>query len=182
MVVKDTYLHTLSILPKLWGNCAFLRNVHTWELGKISVFYAVDDVETLFIIVYHSLLLISPSLALDFFNEMTLPFKRIYFFKSFLKKKTYWSLMTTLRMMVSITKTPTNIELLLLIIIRISKLRFLLRSITAWKVSKYGVFSVPYFPAFRLNTERLRIQSECGKIRTRKTPYFDTFHAVQLLK
>ena len=24
---------------------------------------------------------------------------------------------------------------------------------TAWKVSKYGVFSGPYFPAFGLNTE-----------------------------
>ena len=39
-------------------------------------------------------------------------------------------------------------------------------------MSKYGVFSGPYFPAFGLNTERyevsLRIQSECGKIRTRK--------------
>ena len=43
---------------------------------------------------------------------------------------------------------------------------------TAWKVSKHGVFSGPYFPAFGLNTERytvsLRIQSKCGKIRTRK--------------
>ena len=42
---------------------------------------------------------------------------------------------------------------------------------TAWKVSKYWIFSGPYFPAFGLNTERyfasLRIQSECGKIRTR---------------
>ena len=41
---------------------------------------------------------------------------------------------------------------------------------TAWKVSKYGVFSDPYFPAFGLNMERyfvsLLIQSECGKIRT----------------
>ena len=43
-------------------------------------------------------------------------------------------------------------------------------------------YSDPYFPAFRLNTERyrlsLRIQSECGKIRTRITPNTDTFHAV----
>ena len=35
-------------------------------------------------------------------------------------------------------------------------------------------FSGPYFPAFGLNMERysvsLRIQSACGKIRTRKTP------------
>ena len=47
---------------------------------------------------------------------------------------------------------------------------------TAWKVPKYGVFSGPYFLAFGLNTERysisLRIQSECGKIRTRKNSVF----------
>ena len=40
----------------------------------------------------------------------------------------------------------------------------------------------PYFLAVRLNTERygvcLHIQSECGKIRTRKTPNTDTFNAV----
>ena len=39
-------------------------------------------------------------------------------------------------------------------------------------MSKYGVFSAAYFPAFALNTERyevsLCIQSKCGKIRTRK--------------
>ena len=43
-------------------------------------------------------------------------------------------------------------------------------------------YSVPYFPAFGLNTERyfesLRIQSECGKIRTRIIQNRDTFHAV----
>ena len=59
-----------------------------------------------------------------------------------------------------------------------------LEKFTAWKVSKYGVFSVPYFPAFGLNTERyvsLRIQSECGKMRTRITPNTDTFQAVDIL-
>ena len=40
---------------------------------------------------------------------------------------------------------------------------------TAWKVSKYGVFSGPYFPAFGLNT---------GKYGPKKSPYLDTFHAV----
>ena len=44
---------------------------------------------------------------------------------------------------------------------------------------KYGVFSGPYFPAFGLNTERyevsLRIQSECGKIRSRKNSIFGHF-------
>ena len=48
--------------------------------------------------------------------------------------------------------------------------------ITAWKVSKYGVFYRPYFPAFGLNTES--IQSECEKIRTRKISYLDTSHTV----
>ena len=44
-------------------------------------------------------------------------------------------------------------------------------------------FSGPYFPAFGENTEiysvNLRIHSECGAIRTRKTPNTDTFHAMQ---
>ena len=39
-----------------------------------------------------------------------------------------------------------------------------------------------YFPEFGLNTEiyraNLHIQSECGKIKTRKTPNMDTFHTV----
>ena len=42
--------------------------------------------------------------------------------------------------------------------------------------------SGPFFLAFGLNTERysvsLRIQSEYEKIRTRKTPNTDTFHAM----
>ena len=46
-------------------------------------------------------------------------------------------------------------------------------------------YSRPYFPSFGLNTERysvsLRIQSECGKIRTRITLSTDTFYAVEPL-
>ena len=46
-------------------------------------------------------------------------------------------------------------------------------------MSKHGYFPGPYFPAFRLNTERysvsLRIQSECGEIRTRKNSIFGHF-------
>ena len=42
-------------------------------------------------------------------------------------------------------------------------------------------FSAPYFAAFGLNTERyslsLRIQSECGKILTRKNLNTDVFYA-----
>ena len=40
---------------------------------------------------------------------------------------------------------------------------------TAWKVSKYGVISSPYFPVFSPNT---------GKYGPEITPYLDTFHAV----
>ena len=50
---------------------------------------------------------------------------------------------------------------------------------TAWKVSKYRVFSGPYFPVFGLNTEiygvNLRIHSEYRKIRTRKNSVFEHF-------
>ena len=46
-------------------------------------------------------------------------------------------------------------------------------------------YSGPHFPVFGLNTERysvsLRIQSECGKMRTRITPNTDTFYAVQII-
>ena len=41
---------------------------------------------------------------------------------------------------------------------------------TAWKVSKYGVFSGPYFPVFSPNT---------GKYEPEKAPFLDTFHAVK---
>ena len=40
---------------------------------------------------------------------------------------------------------------------------------TAWKASKYGVISGPYFPAFGLNTEKHGPET---------TSYLDTFHAV----
>ena len=40
---------------------------------------------------------------------------------------------------------------------------------TAWKVSKFGVISAPYFPIVGLNT---------GKYRPEITPYLSTFHAV----
>ena len=43
---------------------------------------------------------------------------------------------------------------------------------TVWKVSKYGVFSGPYFPVFSPNTE---------KYGPEKTAYLDTFHAVAFI-
>ena len=50
-------------------------------------------------------------------------------------------------------------------------------------MSKYGVFSGPYFLAYRLSTEiffvNLRIQSECEKYGSEKTPHLDTFHALK---
>ena len=50
---------------------------------------------------------------------------------------------------------------------------------TAWKVSKYGVFSGPYFPVFRLNTKiyrgNLLIQTECSKIQSRRNSVFGHF-------
>ena len=50
---------------------------------------------------------------------------------------------------------------------------------TAWKVSKYGVISGPYFPVFGLNTDiygvSLRIQSEYMKIHTKNNSVFGHF-------
>ena len=50
---------------------------------------------------------------------------------------------------------------------------------TAWKKSKYGVISGPYFPVFGLNTERYSIspciQSEYRKIWTRNNSVFGHF-------
>ena len=47
------------------------------------------------------------------------------------------------------------------------------------KSVRIRTYSGPYFPTFRLNTERysvcLRIQSGCGKMRTRMTSNTDTF-------
>ena len=55
------------------------------------------------------------------------------------------------------------------------------KKITAWKVSKYGVLSGPYFSAFGLNTERLVFRPNAEKYGPEKTPYLDTFHAVSPL-
>ena len=45
-------------------------------------------------------------------------------------------------------------------------------------------YSGPYFSAYGLNTEKygalFRIQSECGKMRTRIPPNTDTFYAVKI--
>ena len=55
---------------------------------------------------------------------------------------------------------------------------------TLRKKCPYSELFCQYFPAFRPNTERygvpLRIQFECGKMRTIITPNTDTFHEVKL--
>ena len=57
---------------------------------------------------------------------------------------------------------------------------------TAWKVSKYGVFSGPYFSVFGLNMKihgvNLPIQSKYGKILTRKNSVFWHFLSSEYLQ
>ena len=60
-------------------------------------------------------------------------------------------------------------------------------SVTAWKVSKYGVFSVPYFPAFELNTGispysvRMRENTDQKKLRI-WTPFTQWVSLIWYLK
>ena len=58
-------------------------------------------------------------------------------------------------------------------------------SLTAWKISVFRVFLVRIFQHLGLNTERYSvsplIQSECWKIRTKKTQNTDTFQAVRIV-
>ena len=58
--------------------------------------------------------------------------------------------------------------------------------ITAWKVSKYGVISGPYFPVFGLNTQiyevNLIIQSKYRKIRTRNNSAFGHISRSECIK
>ena len=55
-----------------------------------------------------------------------------------------------------------------------------LKIATARKVSGFGGFLVCIFPPSEFPVS-LRIQAECGKIRARKTPNTDAFHAVCLI-
>ena len=60
-----------------------------------------------------------------------------------------------------------------------------MKTLTASKVSKYGVISGPYFPVFGLNTERSNLSvfsPNTGKYGPEINPYLDTFHAVPLKK
>ena len=57
----------------------------------------------------------------------------------------------------------------------------MLKESTAGKISKYGVFSGPYFPLFGLNTEIYFsvFSPNTGKYGPEKTPYLDTSYAVK---
>ena len=59
---------------------------------------------------------------------------------------------------------------------RISRLLFIRETFTAWKVSKYGVSSGPYFRIYFLFPDFLiSIRTEYGKIRTRTNSVFGHF-------
>ena len=49
---------------------------------------------------------------------------------------------------------------------------------TAWKVSKYGVFSGPYFPLFKWCEYDWLFSSKTGNNGPEKTPYLDNLFAV----
>ena len=61
-------------------------------------------------------------------------------------------------------------------------IKFVISLIHCVKSFRIRSYFGPHFPVFRLNKEiysvSLRIQSECGKMRTRVTPNRDTFHIV----
>ena len=77
-------------------------------------------------------------------------------------------------------KSSFKLNLILFWLIKGQYLRHCMKSV------RIRGFSGPYFPIFRLSTERysvsLCIQSECGKIRIRKTLNTDIFHAVSVLR
>ena len=100
--------------------------------------------------------------------------EKLHFRRSFLSNEYFYSFFNTL---ICLHSTITN---LVISWRRLMKLIFLhFAGVTMWKVSKYGVFSGPHFPAFVLNMEiygvNLRIQSEYRKIQSRKNSVFGHF-------
>ena len=88
--------------------------------------------------------------------------------------KTYWidsfhELYTFLNINYSETIVVLIISSTVALVMAVS---LLLKITTAWKVSKYGVFSGPYFPVFSPIT---------GKYGLKKTSYLDAFHTVNIL-
>ena len=70
--------------------------------------------------------------------------------------------------------------------LKISSVNVTKSTVISWKVSKYGVFSGPYFPHSgwtRNDTEYLSIFSlNAWKYGTEKAPYLHTFYAVCFLR
>ena len=69
---------------------------------------------------------------------------------------------------------------------RIVSVNFVLVPIAAWKVSVLGVCLVHIFSHLdwiygEIRYGTFRIQSECGKIQTRKTPNMNTFYTVNIV-
>ena len=96
-----------------------------------------------------------------------------YVAKYFLKKVNRWTIVLITLFIMLLSKTEGLKELHWVIELsaleKINSICF--QRITAWKVSKYGVISGPYFPVFSPNT---------GKYGPETTPYLDTFHAVNV--
>ena len=57
-----------------------------------------------------------------------------------------------------------------------------MNTLTAWKVSKYGVISGPFFPVFGLNTHIPVFSPNTGKYGPEINQQLDIFHAVPLKK
>ena len=57
--------------------------------------------------------------------------------------------------------------------------RFLSEANTSWIFSVFGVFLVHIFPHLDWIRRDTKDLSKCGKVRTRKTPNTDTFHAAK---
>ena len=81
-----------------------------------------------------------------------------------------------------VLKTPGHIAIIVEIIVIYQKLLILNKLWYYFKSVRIRSFLDLYFSLFGLNAERygvsLHIQSECAKIRTKKTSNTDTFHAV----
>ena len=89
---------------------------------------------------------------------------------------------TNVRYLALILRTDKVAVSLTLLILRLEILAVISEKYHCMKSACIRTFFWSVFSRTRLNMERysasLHIQSECGKIRTRKTPNKDTFHAV----
>ena len=114
-------------------------------------------------------------LAADFlFDKLWYYNNTIWYFNTFRVSQCSFRLKTTKYKFFTLSAAFIRNKFVILILFSIftwTKVLFRVLN-TAWKVSKYGVFSGPYFPAFGQNME---IISEYRKIRTRKSSVFGLF-------